>query len=245
MPGMAVLRMKDATLSVTAQLPLGIGLRDDASFANYFSGANREAVSAVRHSACSEGEQMIYLWGAPGVGKSHLLQAACHEANARGEAVAYVPLAQADEFSPRLLEGFEQLALVCIDDIQAIAGIAAWETALFHLYNRMRDSGSHCMIAGSAAPGGLGVMLPDLASRLAWGLVLHLDTLNDEGVLAALQLRAHQRGFELPADVAQFLLRRERRDMLALFALLERLDHASLAAQRKLTIPFIKGIIEA
>ncbi len=230
---------------MTAQLPLGIGVRDDAAFANYFPGANSEAVSAVQRSACAEGEQMIYLWGAPGVGKTHLLQAACHQANARGEAVAYVPLAQADEFSPGLLEGFEQLALVCIDDIQAIAGQAAWETALFHLYNRMRDSGTHCMIAGSAAPSGVGVALPDLASRLAWGLVLHLDTLDDESVLAALQLRARQRGLELPDEVAQFLLRRERRDMPALFALLERLDHASLAAQRKLTIPFIKGIIEA
>lgn len=115
-----------------AQLPLGIGLRDDASFDNFFPGANAEAVSAVQRSARSgEGEQIIYLWGGQGVGKTHLLQAACHQASAHGQAAAYVPLAQANEFSPLMLEGLERLALVCIDDIQAIAAQPAWETALF------------------------------------------------------------------------------------------------------------------
>lgn len=174
--------------------------------------------------------------------KTHLLQAACHLAGAQGQTVAYVPLAQAGEFPPAMLEGLEQLALVCIDDIQSIAAQPAWETALFHLYNRLRDKGARCMIAGNAAPGNLALKLPDLASRLAWGLVLRLTALDDEGLLAALRLRARNRGLDMPEDVAQFLLRRHSRDMPALFALLERLDHASLAAQRRLTIPFVRSV---
>lgn len=228
---------------ISAQLPLGIGLRDDASFDNFFPGANAEAVSAVQCSARGEGEKIIYLWGGLGAGKTHLLQAACHRAGAHGQAAAYVPLAQAGEFSPSMLEGLERLALVCIDDIQAIAAQPAWETALFHFYNRLRDSGAHCVIAASAAPGSLGLSLPDLVSRLAWCLVLHLAPLDDEELLAALQLRARNRGLEMPEDVAQFLLRRHNRDMPVLFALLERLDHASLAARRRLTIPFVKGVV--
>ncbi|MDX1252864.1 MAG: DnaA regulatory inactivator Hda [Gammaproteobacteria bacterium] len=229
---------------MSIQLPLGIGLRDDASFDNFISGANAEAVSAVQRNARSGGgEPIIYLWGGDGVGKTHLLQAACHQASAQGEAAAYIPLAQAGELSPAMLEGLEQLALVCIDDIQAIAAQPAWEAALFHLYNRLRDSGTRCIIAGNAAPAGLALRLPDLVSRLAWGLVLHLATLDDEGLLAALQLRARNRGLDMPEEVAQFLLRRHSRDMPLLFALLDRLDHASLTAQRRLTIPFVKGVV--
>ena len=237
----------------SAQLALSIGLRDDCRFDNYFAADNREAVTALqRHAAGHVGvgsDAITYLWGSAGTGKTHLLQATCHQAalmgNGRGVAVVYLPLMQADQFDPAMLEGMEHLALICIDDIQAIAARPLWETALFHLYNRIHSSGAHCIIAGNSSPHGLGLRMPDLVSRLCWGQVLHLDALDDNAVIATLQLRAHHRGLDLPEEVARFLWRRHPRDMASLCALLERLDRDSLAAQRKLTIPFVKAFMQA
>lgn len=249
--------------SAIAQLPLSIGLRDDCRFDNYFVADNREAVAALQQhapeppSASTQSDTALYLWGSAGTGKTHLLQAACHHAamlgsgldSSRATAVAYLPLAQAsmqaDQLDPAMLEGLEYLALICIDDIQAIAGQPEWETALFHLYNRIRLTGTRCIIAGNSSPHGVGLHMPDLVSRLCWGQVLHLNALDDEAVIAALQLRARHRGLELSEEVARFLWRHYPRDMTSLFALLERLDRDSLAAQRKLTIPFVKTFMQA
>lgn len=226
-----------------SQLTLGIRLNDSASFTNYFAGRNAEVLSHLRACAHGENHLPVLIWSGPGNGKTHLLHAACHAATANGQHPAYLPMRNATQWSPGMLDGMEHSALVCIDDVDAIAGLPAWQEALFHLYNRMSEQ-RHCLVLSAAAPPPeLKLDLPDLASRLAWGLVLHLQPLDENDKLAALQQRAQQRGFELPSGVAQFLLRRSPRDMPSLFALLDRLDHASLVEQRKLTIPFVRQFI--
>lgn len=220
------------------QLPLHIGLRDSATFANFYPGPNRITVEALQ----GDQEPFIYLWGSPGSGKSHLLQAACH--HLRGAGVAYLPFDGPDPLSPEMLEGLEQMGLVALDGLEAIAADPLWETALFHLYNRIRDNGGRLYMAGESAPQGLGIGLPDLASRLGWGLVLQLQSLSDEEKGAALALRARMRGLELAEEVTGYLLRHHARDLTTLFALLDELDHASLVAQRRLTIPFVRAVLD-
>lgn len=221
------------------QLPLRVGLRDSATFANFFTGSN----AAASHALQLQNEPFIYLWGTGGSGKSHLLQAACHAVTEVGGVAAYLPMGELSAMPPQMLEGMEQMALVCMDDVDNIVGNADWEKALFHLYNRMRDNGRHLVVAGQASPSALGLKLPDLVSRLSWGPVYQLQTLNDEEKAAALRLRATQRGMEMTPDVANYLLSHAPRDMHALFALLDELDEVSLAAQRKLTIPFVRKLI--
>ena len=139
-----------------------------------------------------------------------------------------------------MLDNVEFCDLVCLDDLQAIAGLPDWEEALFHAFNRLRDSGKQLLIAADAAPRELGIKLPDLQSRLSLALVFQLHELSDDDKLRALQLRASRRGLQLPDDVGRFILARSVRSMTVLFDTLEQLDHASLQAQRKLTIPFLK-----
>jgi len=222
------------------QIPLRIGLRDGATFANFFPGDNAMACHALQHA----GEPFVYLWGPEGSGKSHLLQAACHAVTEVGGTAIYLALGEEQGMSPQMLEGMEQMSLVCLDNMEAVAGDEEWEQSLFHLYNRLRDSGSRLIAAGNASPTVLGIKLPDLLSRLGWGPVFQLQPLSDDGKSQALQQRAANRGMQMPPEVATYLMNRAPRDMHALFALLDRLDEVSLAAQRKLTIPFVREIIQ-
>ena len=225
------------------QLTLGIRLRDSARFDSFLPGPNAEPLAALRALAEGQGESPLYCWGPAGSGRSHLLQAACQHAGARGRGAAYLPLAEHAALDPAMLEGLEAMPLVCLDDVQAVAGEAHWEEGLFHLFNRIRERGGALAVAADRAPAALPLALPDLRSRLEWGLVYALAPLDDAQRLAALQLRARRRGFELPDDTGRYLMRRVPRDMPALFELLDRLDEASLAAQRRLTVPFVKGVL--
>lgn len=228
------------------QLPLGIKLRDEATFDNYFAGANATVLAALQELADPShipAERCIYLWGAPGSGRSHLLQAACHRMAEAGAVAMYLPLREVLDHGPLLLDGMEELDLLCLDDLELLAGQADWEEAVFHLYNRIQQRQGRMLMSASAAPRGLGLQLPDLASRLGWGLVFQLQALDDEGKQQMLKMRAERRGLQLPDEVARYILSRGARGMNELFAALEQLDQASLQAQHRLTIPFVKRVM--
>ncbi len=225
------------------QLPLGVRLRDDATFANYYPGANAAALGYVERMCETDAdwaENLIYLWGAADVGRSHLLQAACLRMEQFGGRAVYLPLDAVAMYGPQLLDNLEQCDLVCIDEVDLVAGHPTWEEALFHLFNRLRDAGRRLLLSASAPPREVAIKLPDLKSRLTLALVFQLHGLTDEEKLRALQLRASRRGLHLTDEVGRFILTRGSRSMSALFDLLDQLDHASLQAQRKLTIPFLK-----
>ncbi|MBE0404805.1 DnaA regulatory inactivator Hda [Halomonas citrativorans] len=229
---------------VPAQLPLGVGLRDDATFNNYYaSGANAPLVEHLTQQFQPNAEPFIYLWGAQGSGKSHLLQAACHAASDADLRALYLPLADLGHFPPLMLEDIERLDLVAIDDLEYVVGRKRWEEALFHAFNRLRDAGKQLVIASNTPPRQLEVVLPDLASRLTWGVTFHLHPLDDESRLAALRLRANVRGMQLPDDVGRYILHRGPRELGDLCKAIETLDQASLSAKRKLTIPFVKSAL--
>jgi len=228
---------------MAAQLPLGLRLPDTARFDNFIPGPNAEALAAVRHCATAPGAAMLYLAGPAGSGRTHLLQAACRAAHSVGLQAAYVPLAERAALSPVLLEGLEGCALLALDDVDAVAGDAAWEAALFHLYNRLHEAGGRLLAAALAPPGQTDLQLPDLRSRLAWGALYALQLPDDATRLQILTQRARDRGLDLSADVGRFLLHRCPRDLPALLALLDRLDRAALTAQRRLTIPFVREVL--
>ncbi|MHB0774207.1 DnaA regulatory inactivator Hda [Halomonas sp. WWR20] len=226
--------------SGSGQLPLGLGLRDDATFANFQAGENATLVERLRTQLDENGEPFLFLWGSEGAGRSHLLQAACHAASDRDRRALYLPLLDLGHFPPHVLEDLERLDIVAIDDLEVVLGRKRWEEGLFHFFNRMRDAGKRLVIAADAAPRQLNVHLPDLASRLTWGVTFHVHHLDDDGRFEALKLRARVRGMQLPDEVARYILHRGPRRLSELFEALAQLDRASLTAQRKLTIPFVK-----
>lgn len=229
---------------VLTQLPLGLTLKDDASFTNFFPGANAEIVTAVKEAASGKGNKIIYLCGSRGQGLSHLLQAACHEAAQHHLSAVYLPLGQLLNEPEQMLQGLENLALICIDDLQCLADHPAWEEAVFHLFNRVHDAAGTLILAGNDLPKALPLRLPDLVSRLSWGVVYQLRPLTDAEKIQVLIIRAKVRGITLSEEVGRYLLSHCPRHMTTLFAALDALDKASLAAQRRLTIPFVKEVLE-
>lgn len=225
------------------QLPLGFRLRDDATFASFMPIGNQQVLQAILNLAHGEGDNFLYIYGAVGSGRSHLLQAICHAAPEFHQTVVYLPLENTFALRAGIFNGLEQTDLICIDDIQSIAGNVSLEEELFHLFNKVRDLRHRLIITGDLPPTQLAIKLPDLKSRLSWGTVYQLQALNDEQKLAALQLRAQIRGLDLEPAVGKFLLRRCPRDMGQLFNTLDQLDQASLAEQRRLTIPFVKDVL--
>lgn len=226
------------------QLPLGVQLRDDATFDNYYAADNALVIDQLR-SQLNAGERYIYLHGSKGCGRSHLLQAACHQAQQMQAASVFLPLEQLYHYDPSaLFDGLEQLALVCIDDIHCVAGQAHWERPLFDLYNRLADSGTHLLVSAHCAVRELPIALADLSSRLSWGAVYHIQALSDEQCMQALQFRAARRGLQISDDVAQYIVYRSQRDTGSLLAILDTLDNASLKEQRRLTVPFVKSALK-
>lgn len=225
------------------QLPLNIQLRDNASFASFYVGDNLQTVKALTDLSSGLAEPFLYLWGPEGSGKTHLLQATCNAANEMNVASVYLPLQQWQTLSPLLLQDLEKVPLVCLDNVEAIVGNAIWEEALFHAFNKMKATQTRLVVAAEFSPLTLPLQLLDLKSRLAWGVTYQLHRLNDEQKLQALILRAEGRGLTLNDTVGRFILSRSSRDMNQLFKTLEMLDEASLAEQRRLTIPFVKHIL--
>lgn len=226
------------------QLPLGLVPRDGARFNSYFPGPNLEVLHGLQQSATGNGEALVYMVGAAGMGKTHLLQAACYEAAQSGRTTGYLPLQELLVFTASVFDDLEQLDLLCIDDVTAIAGQDDWERGLFDLFNRIRQGGGTLLIAADKRQDQAGFRLPDLVSRLGWGVTYVLRPLDEEAVTAALACRARARGLQLPEETAQYLLRRFPRDLRTLFALFDTLDSASLIEQRRLTIPFVKSVLD-
>jgi DnaA-homolog protein len=223
--------------TLVKQLALGVRLRADAVFDSFWPGLNSELIAALKAQSTSP----LWLWGARGSGKTHLLQAVCAAA---GEAAAYFPLDRSLALPPEALAGFERTPVLCIDDVDAVAGDLHWERALFHLFNEAAELHTRLIFAAAAPPRQADWALDDWRSRAAACVVYQLRELDDAGRIEALRLRAAQRGLQLPYDTSEYLLKRVPRDLPSLFDILDQLDEASLVAQRRLTIPFIREALE-
>jgi DnaA family protein len=206
------------------QIPLGVQLQDRTVFASFLAGGNGVALAAVRAVANDGSERCVYLHGVAVPGS------------------AYFPLSQMLASGPGVLEGADQLAAVVLDDLHLVVGDADWERRLFSLYNDCDACGTRLVVAASQPATGLGVALPDLRSRLASMPHFALRPLDEAQQREALQLRAAQRGLELPDETVRYLQRRYARDMSSMQALLEKLDAASLQERRRITVPFIRQV---
>lgn len=227
------------------QIPLQFEFPSDQTFNDYYAGENREIVDHLQRFITEPESGLIYLWGGQGLGKSHLLQACGQMAQRNKIRSFFLSLSQHGIPDPSILEGLEGIEMVCIDDLDRIAGNEPWEHAFFSFFNRFRDQGHRLLVSAPAPASELPIRLPDLKTRLSWGLTLKLKPLTEQERVSALSYKARRTGLEIPPQVGRFLLTHYSRDLPSLWALLEKIDHETLAAKRKLTIPFLKQILKS
>jgi DnaA-homolog protein len=230
-------------MTITKQVPLHFEFRANQTFDDFFTGCNLEIISHLQKSIAGNGERQIFLWGQSGLGKSHLLQACCHQAQNQQLSSFYFALSRSELPDPGLLKGLYSFDVVCFDDIEHIAGNETWELAFFNFFNLHRDQDHTLILSASCQPNEIAIQLPDLKTRLNWGLTLKMQPLCDDDKITALIFKAGQMGFEISPQAGRFLLTHYDRDWSSLWALLKKLDQASLAAKRKLTVPFLKQIL--
>ena len=226
------------------QIPLQLMPRHDSRFEDFVSGPNTTVIEALKHVPDEPGSH-IFLFGAEGSGKTHLLNALCHETRERQGRAFYLALKRLPKDAIASLQGLENLDLVCVDDLHVIAGDEAWEEALFHCFNRIRESNGRLLVSSRLRLSALNLGLPDLASRLAWGLRLPLLPLEDCDKLAVINLHCSALGFGLPEDVQQYLLKYQDRSMAALLLTVENLQQVVLTHKRRITVPLAREVLKA
>ncbi len=224
------------------QLTLSVKLRQDASFENFLGAANKKNSEILKH-ALNSGELFVYLCGEQSSGKTHLLNASCNALEAQNKRVMFFSLKDIGAFDKQLFDGLESFDAVMLDDIDLLFDDADSEEALFDLYNRLRSNGKMLTVTASKPIANQTLALADLKSRLSAGLLLQLFRLTDEEKEEALKSKAKDKGLWLGDDTAAYIMKRSDRSLDELFGLLDQLDDASLSAQRRLTIPFVKSVL--
>ena len=227
------------------QLPLPFKLHRLASFETFVADSNETLVSHLEAVARGERSDVIWLCGARGRGKTHLLQASCRAADRAGTRAMYLSLDPGGALEPDCLLGLDSIGLLALDQVDTVAGRPPWETRLFSVLDGFQSSRRTLLLAASSAPAAAGFVLADLVSRAAAAAVYRLNPLSDDGQQQVLVAHAHFRGLDLDEATARYLLARVDREVGELCRWLERLDRASLIEQRRLTVPFIRKALAA
>jgi len=225
------------------QIPLQLEPPRPDRFEDFVEGPNAAVAQAVRH-LLDEEAACLYLSGPESSGKSHLLNALCHDARERGMAAFYIAVKHLPEEAAAGLEGLQVLDLVCVDDIEHIAGNATWERALFRCFNEVRAAGGRLLVASRQPLASIGFDLPDLASRLSWGVRQKLRAPGEDDKREIMSGRARKLHIQLPEDVREYVLKHGRRDVASLLKIVEGLKDAAFIEKRRITVPLARELMK-
>ena len=232
-----------------AQLALSVQLPDDETFESFVGNTNQESAELLEQFIVNKIDDKsvssFYLFGLSGVGKSHLLHAVSNLADSLNLSSLCLSVSELIQLPVNMLDGLENIDVVCIDDVHLLVGNMTWQQAIFDLFNRLKEQNKKVVISGDQAVSDLSLELPDLVSRLSWGLVAQVKPLTDDEKMTAIQYRAQQRGLVIQGETIKFLFNHYSRDMQVLVGYLDTLDKLSIREQRKITIPFIKQALSS
>ncbi|BCE00656.1 DnaA regulatory inactivator Hda [Marinicellulosiphila megalodicopiae] len=230
-------------LSLVDQIPLGVQIEEHSTLDTFHIGSNEQTYCSLRPFLMDEKQLMLCLWGQTLSGVTHLLQAVTHLGIQSGKHCIYLPLKTVKDHSSEMLNALDQFDVVCLDDLEDVLDQRDWQESLFNLINRFRASKKKLVVGMKQHPAQLEIELKDLRSRLNWGLSLQIHALNEQDLKQALQEKAHRQGLLLSDELANYIVSRAPRDIRSVLNIFEKLDHASLVEQKKLTVMFAKKVM--
>ncbi len=228
------------------QLVLRLASPEGLTLDSYIAEGNQALVDHLRGALSRpDGGHGLVLSGPPGVGKTHLLHAACHAVSQSGELAAYVPLSGLTGASPELLEGLTHYRMVALDGLEAVAGDGPWERALTRVLDGLRPGATLWLVASRRPPEDLPIASAALGGALRTAIHMPMHPVSMAALASALGQRAENRGIRIKPDDVRLLVRRYGAEPAALFAALDALDKASLHDKRRITGPFIRKVLGA
>ena len=237
---LSVISMVEGRLNQQDIIPAEI--ENEFTLEGFVGEQNKQAVAALKETVTANSPGMLYIWGPRGAGKTHLIHAVCALAESSGLPLHFVSASNFAEGHQSLGDLLPQ-TLVCFDDIDQLGADEEVAILILSWFEVIRATQGSMVFSGSVPIDHLKLAIPDLQSRIALAPSFYLTPMNDDQCRHALKLRARLKGFELENTVVDFILRHFDRDTVSLFALLDRIDRASLSHQRKVTIPFIREIL--
>lgn len=228
----------------SGQMAFPITIDDSASFENFYGVQNTELVGELQQTSVADSHRVLYFYGPSGSGKSHLLYSAIKHSSLTDDPATYLSLSDS-YVTPDYFEVLDVAALVCLDNIESWAGEDELERALFALFERIKHANGRLILAANNAPDQVGFKLRDLVSRISSGLIYALSSLSSDQQFDVLKMRAEQRGLMVSEEALRYLVNRVSRDTSQLFGLLAEIDRVSLVEKRKVTIPFLKSLLES
>jgi DnaA family protein len=224
------------------QLAIAFPFEPRYTLDNFVAGDNAELVARLANWHEDATTSVIWVYGEPRSGRSHLLQGTCAAFARRERRTAYVP-ARLVAGAPESLRGLGAMQLVALDDLEAWLGSRDVEEALFALHRTLLGEGGRLLVASRASPPAVSFVLPDLASRLRAGAVHALQPLTDELKGRVVADIAAQRGLKVPKDVLRYLFTKGPRDIGGLLAAIDRLDRAAMIRKRRVTLPLAREVL--
>ncbi len=207
---------------------------------NFIFSSNAELQEQIRYPL----QNNFFLYASKAHGKTHLLHAIYRQYLQHNRQSILIPLSLYHQLTPEILDNLDTMDLICVDDLQYIAGNEAWEVAFYQLYNQLRQSNCKLVITADKHLEQLGIGLKDLYSRLQWGINYSLRPLDDADKIKFLVQRAHQKSLALPENVARYIVNRVARDMSVIVDILEQLEYLTLEKKSKLSIAFVKKYLK-
>lgn len=225
------------------QYPLYFEFRANQTFDDFYAGANQSIIDDLKCCILNEGEQQIFIWAKTGQGKSHLLQSCCHYAQSHEIQSFYFDLARFRRHNAAIFLDLDDYEVVCVDNVDWIIGQPKWEQALSAFMQRHYERGHRLILSATNLPNHLTFKISDVKASLSWGLMVHIKTLVNTNNIDALIFRADAMGIEISPQVGRFIMIQHQNELDKLWHLLAKLDRATLAAKRRLTIPFLKQLL--
>ena len=205
----------------------------------YFESSNIEAKDALLASGD------IFLYGLEKTGKTYLLQSLCNYYFNEGKTSLFMPLKEVSDLGSQITESLESLDLICIDDVDLIAGDNSWEIAIFNLINNCLLTNCRLVFCSSFNPSNIDFVLKDLMSRIKKINHIEIFPVNTNNLPKAIKYIANSRSINLGEREIDYLIRYSERSISNLINIIEKLDDLSMELKRKITVPLIKEVILA